>query len=262
MSPAHAGRPGQAIQIGRDYYEGPLHICDSVTSLLAHYLDLLDRGAYEVGEGDDYIGFVADPYESGFDPELLSGGIPHDVPSGLQAVLIQVNAPRSPLDLTPLAAAHLRRLDLKRRPVTDLTPIRDLPIESLAVSLHDGDLAPLEGHRHLSSLDLATNTTIDLTPLRTAPNLHGLDLSQATVQDLTVLADFPHLRYLALTASQWASLLDENKVPPALAAARLSKRDASRTEALSWAARLGLTVGASFVISGTLTSDSETGRTQ
>ncbi|MFD8999042.1 SMI1/KNR4 family protein [Streptomyces abikoensis] len=263
MSPAHAGRPGQVIQVGRDYYEGPLYICDSVTSLLARYLDLLDRGAYEVGEGDDYIGFVEDPYESGFDPELLSGGIPHAVPSGLQAVLIQFNAPTSPLDLAPLAVApRLRRLDLKRRPVTDLAPIRDLPIESLAVSLHDGDLAPLEGHRHLRSLDLATSTTIDLTPLRTAPNLHGLDLSQAAVQDLTVLAEFTHLRYLALTGSQWAVLLDENKVPPALAAARLSERDASRVGALSWAARLGLTVGAPFVVSGTLASDSETGRTR
>ncbi|MFG2918096.1 SMI1/KNR4 family protein [Kitasatospora sp. NPDC048298] len=264
MSPAHAGRPGQVIQIGRDYDDGPLHVCDSVTSLLAHYLDLLDRGAYEVEEADidvDCIEFVQGPDESYADPELRSGGIPQDVPPGLQAVLIQTNAPTSPLDLTPLAAApHLRRLELKRRPVTDLTPLRDLPVESLAVTLHSGDLTPLKGHRHLRSLDLATTATTDLTPLRTAPNLHGLDLSQAAVQDLTVLVDFPHLRYLALTSSQWAVLLDKDKVPPSLAAARLAERDASRAEALSWAARLGLPVGASFVFSGTLASDGEIGR--
>lgn len=248
MSPAHAGHPGQVIQIGRDYYDGPLHVCDSVTSLLARYLDLLDRGAYEVEEADvDYIDFVESPCESGSDPELRSGGIPHAVSPGLQAVLIQTNAPTIPMDLTPLAAApHLRKLELKRRPVTDLTPIRDLPVESLAIDLHGGDLTPLKGHRHLSSLDLATTATTDLTPLRTAPNLRGLDLSQATVQDLTVLAEFPQLRYLALTGSQWAVLLDEDKVPPSLAAARLAERDTSRAEALSWAERLGLPIWSVF----------------
>ncbi|MEV7189948.1 hypothetical protein [Kitasatospora sp. NPDC093102] len=130
----------------------------------------------------------------------------------------------------------------------------------MAVDLGGGDLAPLKGHRHLSSLDLATTATTDLTPLRTAPNLRGLDLSQAAVQGLTVLAEFPQLRHLALTGSQWAVLLDEDKVPPSLAAARLAERDTSRAEALSWAARLGLPVGASFVISATLASDGEIGR--
>ncbi|WP_030277066.1 SMI1/KNR4 family protein [Streptomyces sp. NRRL B-24484] len=264
MSPAHAGLPGQVIEIGRDYYDGPLYLCDSVTSLLARYLDLLDRGAYEVEEDDvDYIDFVEGPREPGSDQELRSGGIPHTVSPDLQAVLIQVNAPTSPMDLTPLAAApHVQKLELKRRPVTDLTPLRNLPVESLAVSLHGGDLAPLEGHPHLSSLDLATTAPADITPLRTAPNLRCLDLSQATVQDLTVLADFPHLRYLALTGSQWAVLLNEDKVPPSLAAARLAERDASHAEALSWAARLGLPVGASYVISGTLASDGDTGYTR
>ncbi|MFI9106661.1 hypothetical protein ACIGXA_39815 [Streptomyces fildesensis] len=78
-----------------------------------------------------------------------------------------------------------------------------------------------------------------------------MDLSQATVEDLTVLAGFPDLRYLALTGSQWALLLDEDKVPPTLAAARLTEGDASRDEALSWAARLGLPVGTPLIVSGT-----------
>ncbi|WP_063795051.1 SMI1/KNR4 family protein [Kitasatospora sp. MBT66] len=259
MSPAHAGRTGQVIQIGRDYYDGPLYVCDSVTSLLARYLDLLDRGAYEVeGDGIDYIDVMddSDSCESWADPELRSRGIPHEVSPAVQAVLIQVNAPTSPMDLAPLATApHLRRLELERRPVTDLSPLRDLPVESLAVDLPGGDLAPLQGHRHLGSLDLATTTATDLTPLRTAPKLRGLDLSRAAVQDLTVLADFPHLRYLALTGNQWAVLLNEGKVPPSLAAARLAERDASRDEALSWAARLGLPVGTPFVVSGTFAAD-------
>src|SRR5262249_37617857 len=45
--PARDGRPGQIIQAGRDYDEGPAYVADSITSLLGHYLELLDRGAYE-----------------------------------------------------------------------------------------------------------------------------------------------------------------------------------------------------------------------
>ncbi|MFE2728143.1 SMI1/KNR4 family protein [Kitasatospora sp. NPDC059327] len=71
MSPARAGRPGQVIQIGRDYYDGPLYVCDSVTSLLARYLELLEQDAYEVEEDDvDYIDFVEGPREPGSEPEL------------------------------------------------------------------------------------------------------------------------------------------------------------------------------------------------
>ncbi|MFJ9448073.1 SMI1/KNR4 family protein [Kitasatospora sp. NPDC101235] len=77
-SPAHAGRPGQVIQIGRDYDDGPLHVCDSVTSLLAHYLDLLDRGAYEVDIG--YIDFVEDGCAPGSDPQLRFDGVTTVVP--------------------------------------------------------------------------------------------------------------------------------------------------------------------------------------
>ncbi|MEU3574356.1 SMI1/KNR4 family protein [Kitasatospora sp. NPDC036755] len=264
MSPAPAGRPGQVIEIGRDHYDGPLHVCDSVTSLLARYLDLLDRDAYAVEEDDvDFIDFLEGPRVPGSDAELRSGGIPHDVPPDLQALLIHVNTPTGPMDLTPLAAApHLRRLRLEGRPVTDLTPVRDLPVESLAVDLHGGDLAPLGGHRHLRSLDLSTTTATDLAPLRTAPNLHGLDLSRAAVRDLTVLAEFPRLRYLALTGSQWAVLLAGGQVPPSLAAARLAEPDTSHAEALSWAERIGLPLGAPFVLSGTLAPDGETDRTR
>ncbi|GAA2154241.1 hypothetical protein GCM10009760_52970 [Kitasatospora kazusensis] len=259
MSPAPAGRPGQVIQSGRDYDDGPLYVCDSVTSLLARYLELLEQGAYEVEEDEvDYIEFTEDPRGTGFDPELRTDGIPHDVPPGIQAVLIQSGAPAGPMDLTPLTAApHLRRLELKRRPVADLSPLRALPVESLGVTLHGGDLAPLEGHQYLTSLDLATSVPIDITPLRTIPNLRGLDLSEAVVQDLTALAGFPDLRYLALTGSQWAVLLDQGELPSTLAAARLAEADASRGEALSWAERLGLTAGEPFSVTGTLDLDGE-----
>ncbi|MER7703835.1 SMI1/KNR4 family protein [Kitasatospora sp. NPDC097605] len=257
MSPAHAGRPGQVIQIGRDYYDGPLYVCDSITSLVARYLELLEQDAYEVEEDDvDYIDFVEGPREPGPDPELRTDGIPHDIPPSIQAVLIQFNAPTGLMDLTPLAAAHhLRRLELKRRAIADLAPIRALPVESLGVTLHGGDLAPLERHRHLASLDLATTIPIDITPLRTVPNLRGLDLSRANVRDLTALAEFPDLRYLALSGSQWAVLLDQGELPSTLAAARLAEAEVSRDEALSWAERLGLAAGEPFCVTGTLALD-------
>ncbi|MGW3178823.1 SMI1/KNR4 family protein [Kitasatospora sp. NPDC001119] len=257
MSPARAGRPGQVIQIGRDYYDGPLYVCDSVTSLLARYVDLLERDAYEVEEGEvDHIYFVEGPGEPGPDSELLADGLPHDIPPGVQTVLIHSDAPAGPVDLTPLTAApHLRRLELQRRPVDDLSPLRELPVEFLGVTLHGGDLAPLAGHRYLTALDLATSGPVDIAPLRTVPNLRGLDLSRAEVRNLTALAECPDLRYLALTAGQWAVLLDQGALPATLAAARLAGAEVPDDVALAWAERLGRFVGEPFTVAGTLAPD-------
>jgi hypothetical protein len=118
--------------------------------------------------------------------------------------------------------------------------------------LDGGDLTPLEGHRHLASLGLAGAAPIDIAPLRTIPNLHGVDLSLASVQDLAVLARLPDLRYLALTAQQWTTLVDEGEVPSPLAAARLASEAATLDEALTWSARLGMDAQDSLRIAGTL----------
>lgn len=53
--------------------------------------------------------------------------------------------------------------------------LRALPVESLAVTLHGGDLTPLEGLQHLTSLDLTTTDPTDVTPLRTAINRAAID---------------------------------------------------------------------------------------
>ncbi|MEZ0096237.1 hypothetical protein [Streptacidiphilus sp. EB129] len=176
------------------------------------------------------------------------------IPPTLQA--IHINDATGLVDLAPLTAApNLRRLHLNRCATTDLTPIRALPVESLRVTLDGCDLTPLAGHRHLASLDLGSTTPIDITPLCNVQNLRGLDLSRADVRDLTVLAYLPSMRYLALTAQQWAALLDEGKAPPALAAARLADGDAPLDEALTWSARLGLNTANAFHVTGTLGSD-------
>ncbi|GAA0964072.1 SMI1/KNR4 family protein [Actinocorallia libanotica] len=247
LAPARDGRPGQVIRTGRDHDEGPARIADSVTSLLGRYLELLDRGCYEKDDGHL---FLDDP-ERPSGPETIVGEFPDTVPPDLQA--LHVNDAPGTVDLAPLTAApRLRRLHLNRCATTDLAPLARQPVESLRVTLHGGGLTPLQGHHHLASLDLATASPIDIAPLRTAPNLRCLDLSHAEVHDLTVLADLHELRYLSLTAHQWNTLFNAAELPPALAAARLADDHAPLSEALAWAAHLGLDTTAALHTTGAL----------
>ncbi|MFI7413680.1 SMI1/KNR4 family protein [Streptomyces sp. NPDC049627] len=246
-APARDGHPGQIIQTGRDYDEGPAYIADSVTSLLGHYLELLDQGAYE--KHGDHISLL-EPDRDPAPQQIIGGDIPDEVPPTLQA--IHINNVTHLVDLTPLTAAPgLRRLHLNRSATADLTAVRELPVESLRVTLSEGDLTPLEAHPHLTSLDLTTTAPVDITPLTAIPHLRGLDLSGADVLNLPVLAGLPDLRYLSLTARQWTTLLDEGKVPPALAAARLADADATLDDALAWAARLGIDTDNALRVTGT-----------
>ena len=247
MDPARDGRPGQVIATGRDYDDGPVYVADSLTSLLQEHLELLEQGSYE--KYDDHISLRRPGCDLG--ARQIIGGIPDEVPSTLQAV--HINDAAGVVDLGPLTAAPgLRRLHLNRSTTADLTPVRDLPVESLRVALDGGDLTPLTGHPHLASLDLSTTAPVDLGPLLTAPNLHGLDLSGAEILDLTVLAGFTSLRYLALSGRQWATLLDHGKVPPALVAARLAGDHVSLDDALALASRLGLDTDDALRFAGSL----------
>ncbi|MFF2849778.1 SMI1/KNR4 family protein [Streptomyces sp. NPDC058001] len=243
--PAREGHPGQIIRTGRDYDDGPHYLGDSITSLLGRYLELLDQGAYE--QEDDYLSLLDPAGEHA--PRQIIGDLTTPVPPTLQA--IHINNVTGLVDLTPLTAATgLRRLHLNRSWTADLTPVRDMPVESLRVGLSGTDLTALTDHPHVSSLDLKTTAPVDLTPLRTAPGLRALDLSEADPEDLTVVADLKNLRYLALTGHQWSTLLDAGAVPHTLAAARLSGADASLDDALAWAARLGLDTGNAVRVGG------------
>ncbi|MDT0467803.1 SMI1/KNR4 family protein [Streptomyces gibsoniae] len=247
MDPARDGRPGQVIATGRDYDDGPVYIADSITSLLEQHLELLEQGSYE--KDDDYISLCRPACGAG--TRQIIGGIPEEVPPTLQT--IHINDATGIVDLSPLTEApSLRRLHLNRSTTADLTPVRDLPIESLRVALDDGDLTPLAGHPHLASLRLNTTAPADLTPLATVPNLHGLDLSGAHIPDLTVLSGLSNLRYLALDRQQWAALLDHGKVPPALAAVRLAGEDVTFDDALVLASRIGLATEDALRVVGSL----------
>ncbi len=254
--PARDGRPGQIIHTGRDYDEGPVYVEDSITTLLGRYLELLDQGAYE--KDGDYLRLLPPTHDPA--PQRIIGEIPDEVPPTLQA--IHVNDATGLVDLAPLTAAtDLRLLHLNRSTTADLAPVRALPVESLRLTLTEGDLTPLEGHPQLTALDLNTTAPVDLTPLRTTHQLRGLDLSGADVPDLTVLADLPDLRFLSLTARQWAALLDEGKVPATLAAARLADAGATFDQALALAARLGLDTDDALRATGTLqTADGDGSR--
>ncbi|WP_328869172.1 SMI1/KNR4 family protein [Streptomyces sp. NBC_00287] len=251
MTPARDGHPGQVIETGRDYDEAPAYVTDSVTSLLGRCLELLEQGAYEV-HGDDL--YLENPRSEPAETQQIIGvGLPDEIPPTLQA--LHSNNTPGIVDLTPLSAApHLRRLHLNRSTTADLTPVRDLPVESLRVTLDDGDLTPLTGHPHLASLDLTTTAPVDLAPLRTVPRLHGLDLSGADIADPSVLADLGGLRYLALTGRQWNALLDGAGAPPGLVAAHLADADATFDEALAWAAHLGLDTEGALRITGSLSA--------
>jgi cell wall assembly regulator SMI1 len=244
-APARLGHPGQVIWTGRDFDEGPAYVADSVTNLLGRQLDLLEQGAYEIH--GDHLSLRTGGSAQGI--RQIVGAVPDEVPPTLQA--IHINDAPGPVDLAPLAAApRLRRLHLNRSTAADLTPVRDLPVESLRVTLDHGDLGPLEGHRHLAALDLTTGAPADLGPLRTVPHLRGLDASEAELLDPAVLADLRELRFLALTGRQWRAVLDEGKAPGTLAAARLTDVEATFDDALAWAARLGMDTADALRVTG------------
>ncbi|MDR3036735.1 MAG: SMI1/KNR4 family protein [Kitasatospora sp.] len=264
LAPAEHGRPGQVIESGRDFHDGPLYVADSVTSLLAAWLDLIDRGAYEIEDAPE----DGEEIDLDYPPSLevtesvrprnaersaRGPGLPAAVAPTLLAVTADGGADEGPLDLAPLAAApRLRRLDLGERTATGLGTLRPLPVEFLRAGLAGAGLAPLSGHLRLEALHLACDVPLDLAPLRTLPALWWLDLSRCAVEDLGVLRELAGLRYLALTDAQWTELLERDALPPALAVARLAGGDATDERLRAWAGRFAPAEGEPQHIRGTL----------
>ncbi|MFJ9711938.1 SMI1/KNR4 family protein [Streptomyces sp. NPDC101234] len=237
LAPAADGRPGQVIEVGRDFDDGPRYAASSVTAWLGQALGLPDPHApQQSGDGSS---------------ELVVSALDERLAPGVQA--IHLNDAPSPVDLVPLSATpHLRRLHLNRCATTDLSPMAALPVEDLAVGLAaEADLVPLTGHPHLTSLAVGSETPIDLAPLRTLPALRALDLSRCPTPDLTLLADLPNLRYLALSAGQWTALIAAGRLPAHLAAARLAGAPPF-TAALDLLAALGVDTSTAYRLSGTV----------
>ncbi|MEU9132314.1 SMI1/KNR4 family protein [Kitasatospora sp. NPDC048540] len=237
LAPAAGGRPGQVIEVGRDFNDGPRYVASSVTAWLGQAL----------GRPDPY-----GPQRSGDGRRrFMDSGLDEQPAPGLQEIHLY-DAP-SPVDLGPLAATpRLRRLYLVRCTAADLSPVAALPVEDLAVDLvPEADLLPLTGHPHLASLAVGSETPLDLAPLRTLPALRSLDLSRCPTTDPALLADLPGLRYLALSATQWTALIAAGRLPTHLAAARLAGAP-PLTAALDLLAALGVDTSTAHRLSGTL----------
>ncbi|MGW0082276.1 SMI1/KNR4 family protein [Streptomyces sp. NPDC003393] len=237
LAPAADGRPGQVIEVGRDFDDGPRYVASSVTAWLGQTLDLPDPHAPQQSEDDSY--------------ELVVSTLDEQLAPSVQA--IHLNDAPSPVDLASLSATpRLRRLHLNRCATTDLSPVAALPVEDLAVDLGRGaDLVPLAGHPRLASLAVGSETPIDLAPLRTLRALRSLDLSRCPTPDLTLLADLSGLRYLALSPAQWTALIAAGRLPAHLAAARLAGAP-PLTDALDLLAALGVDTFTAYRLTGTV----------
>ncbi|MFI0896607.1 SMI1/KNR4 family protein [Streptomyces sp. NPDC020983] len=236
LAPAPDGHPGQVIEVGRDFDEGPRYVASSVTAWLGRILGLPDPHA---------------PHQPEDEPSrLIVSSLDAQLTPAVQA--IHLNDAASPVDLTPLSATpRLRRLHLNRCAAGDLTPLAALPVEDLTAGLAPGaDLTPLTGHPHLASLAVGSETPIDLTPLRTLPALRALDLSRCPTPDLSLLADLPGLRYLALSEPQWDALTATGRLPTRLAAARLAGNP-PLTAALGLLSALGVDTSDAYRLTGT-----------
>ncbi|WP_052397257.1 SMI1/KNR4 family protein [Streptomyces sp. NRRL F-5123] len=237
LAPAANGHPGQVIEVGRDFDEGPRYIASSVTAWLGQILGLPDPHA---------------PQQSGDEANtVIVSTLDEHLTPAVQA--IHLNDAPSPVDLTPLTTTpRLRRLHLNRCATADLTPLAALPVEDLTVGLTPAtDLAPLTGHPHLASLAVASETPVDLAPLRTLPALRALDLSRCSTPDLALLADLPGLRYLALSEPQWDALTTTGRLPAHLAGARLAGKP-PLTAALALLAALGVDTSTAYHLTGTV----------
>ena len=242
MSPARSGRTGQVIRIGPHHSQGPGLLADSVTAVLRRCVDALDRGRYVV-EDDDHLEFMGDEWDllATHRTRSLTIDAERSPLDGVRPELQQLivwNARTADLEFA-VDAPLLRGVELRRCGVTDLSPLRDLPVETLRLELETADLAPLSGHPTLRNLTLATAGPVDLTPLRTLPRLHGLDLHDAAMPSgLETVAGLGGLRFLFMRHDQWKRLRERTDRLPPLAAAKLG-REVTRGQVLKWAKELG-----------------------
>jgi hypothetical protein len=136
--------------------------------------------------------------EQAFLPALRAEGLKFAL-SRLSDGTYGLEIKREPVrDLSLLKGIPIRELSLIGCSITDLTPLRDMPLEYLNVPENPiTDLSPLRG-KGIKMLYLGGTQVADLTPLKNLP-LRGLFLDHcADVEDVSVLAEIPTLEYLAV----------------------------------------------------------------
>jgi len=94
-------------------------------------------------------------------------------------------------DLNPIRGLPLSLLDAVDQPITDLRPLERMPLKALSI---DGtrvqDLRPLQGMHTLKNLALRSSMITDLSPLR-GLSLTWLDMTSSPVADLSPLRGMP-----------------------------------------------------------------------
>jgi hypothetical protein len=213
MDPGPAGRPGQIILVEMST-AGPLHVADSITSLLRRHLEALDRGEYTAGHGNLRIdGLLPDGWQ--LDKDRKWDAADHDGSlRGMPATVQRLYA--DDLHLEAGQAPLLRHAALGGR-TCDLSPFREIPIEALDLYLDSVDLTPLAGHPTLRAMRVGSRQPVDLGVLATLPRLEGLDLSRATA-GIGGLSKLEGLLYLGLRAEQWREFQHQVGTLPSLAA--------------------------------------------
>lgn len=224
MAPGPGGRPGQVIRMGMHHDDGPVHVADSVTSLLRRHVAALEKGAYVAERGELWID-LGDLRARDESRSLTVAG-PDAAPiRGMHAQVQHLTVLHAPwVDFGAVRGAPmLWRVTVENCPGADLTPLRDTPVELLDLAMDTIDLAPLAGHGTLRLLAARTEHPVDLAPLVSCPRLYGLDLSRAAVRDIGVLSELKGLLYLRLRRGQWEELWGRTGRPAGLAAAGLAR---------------------------------------
>ncbi|WP_197015293.1 SMI1/KNR4 family protein [Actinomadura viridis] len=212
MDPGPNGRPGQVIEIGVDYGEGPRYVADSVTTFLRRLVEALERGDYIRHDGSLWIESDLDAHGEHTSYSDARPSLTRARQAGPRVQEVRVT---DVADCAFLAALpEVRSLALSSKGSPDLTPLEGRPVEFLELDVESADLTVPARNRELRSLSVTCAQPVELAPLRTAPNLWALDIAAAPVADLATVTELKGLRYLEVTQNQWRELSQLDGLPP------------------------------------------------
>lgn len=92
---------------------------------------------------------------------------------------------------------NLKQLDIVMQQITDISPLKGLPLERLNIAGNRiTDLSAIENMHTLVELNIDYNPVSDILPLSTLYYLVSLDASDTLIEDVTALAGLYYLKFL------------------------------------------------------------------